>query len=52
MKDDPVGFFIKVATETETKAIASGKRSAILIDKSGKLFRFKGCGNELKGFNI
>jgi hypothetical protein len=31
--------------------MASGKRSAIIINDQGKLLRFKGCGNEDKGFN-
>ena len=44
---------IKVPFETEHIAIASGKRSAIYVDKNqGKLYRLKGCGNVLQGFNI
>lgn len=50
-KEEQEKCFIKVPFETETKVIASGKRSAIFINNN-KMLRYKGCGNELKGFNI
>ena len=44
---------IKVPYKTDHIGLASGKRSVIYIDKNKeRLYRLKGCGNELKGFNV
>lgn len=42
---------IKCKKQTQKVGIASGRRSAILIEE-GKMFRLKGCGNDTDGFVV
>lgn len=42
---------IKTDRETEWKGYRSGKRSA-LFGLNGKMYRYKGCGNDSQGFIV